>query len=299
MKIEAVPVDSFLANLKQAELRARRTVKQCGKNPTAEAIHEARRAIRKLRAAIALMPRRYRKDVKSKKTMRAIGRFYSAATKVRDLDIICQNISAHAASLDVHALLARARLERSASLNEGLALVEKIRDSRLPIPQKDSQGRLQRRLEKLVRRRADSLRTLYPKVAADEKNVKELHQLRKNCRELADVLDQAKRTAKIRAVVGALDEFRVLLGSIRDDDVVLDRLRLSDRSEAAAPLGKRFGEIRRQKYRDFLSRQVKGAKTILVMQIGADLRGADTIASQSYRGRRRERVAPRSRQDVP
>lgn len=252
MKPEAVSPRRFLKLLATVQGRTERAVRTCIRHPTPEAIHEARIAVRKLMTAVSLMPRGFRRDVKTVKTMKALRLFYTACAKIRDVDASMGALPNFGNLKDIMADL---RKRRSVLLVRMLSSGDEVSRLALPAPKDDTRRRLRKRLNKLLDEKAERASCLYRIAASGEEKVAELHMLRKECRHIMYLLDFANGDVAIKSLKMDLEDARERLGSMRDDDVLLDMLRGYERNAAAVEAAAAVSAGRLVKYRKFFSSQ--------------------------------------------
>ncbi len=186
-------------------------------------IRGARTALRRLDATFSLLPKKVRRQNRSK--MEKYRKFFKANSKVRDYDIISSRLAALGAP-DESKVLQR---KRKAELQRALALarsLKKMAAMRLDGMQDD---KLEARLDKATAKLTIKMKELLPVVLSDGNRVKELHRLRKDCKKLRYVLEMAPaeskaRYAKMAARVihnNALEELQDRLGTIHDSDITI------------------------------------------------------------------------------
>jgi CHAD domain-containing protein len=257
MKPEPVSQARFQEAFVSARVRTERAIRACLKRPTPEAIHEARIAIRKLTAVVSLMPKGFRRDGKTVKTMKALRLFYNNCAKIRDIDAMMGALSADTAFDDLKEVVASLERRRSALLARVLSSGDKARGLVFPRQADDTRRRLSKRLNKLLVKGAGRAGDLYRVAASGEEKVAELHKLRKECRHIMYLLDSAKEDAKVKSVKTDLEDAREKLGSIRDDDLLLGVLRGARDSN---PVEVAVSAGRLAKYRKFFASQTAQGK---------------------------------------
>jgi CHAD domain-containing protein len=265
MKPESVSVTRFSEALSTAQARAAKSVQACTRHPTPEAIHEARIAIRKLTTAVSLMPRKLRKDDNTVKEMKALQQFYAYCAKMRDIDAMLSALSNNVALGDLRDVVTGLKRRRttlvSRIVNSGFEEIRLV----FQRPTDDTRGRLSKRLNKLLGKRAGRANDLYWIAASGRRHVVELHKLRKECRHIKYLLDFANQDARIKSLKLDLEDARDKLGSIRDDDVLLDFLRYSKENASVARLVSAVSASRQVKYKKFFSGQTsRGRKPRLL-----------------------------------
>jgi CHAD domain-containing protein len=252
MKPKAVSPTRFQKTLETVQGRTERVVRACIEHPTPEAIHEVRIAVRKLTTAVSLMPRGFRRDVKTVKTMKALRIFYTACAKIRDIDA---TMGALLSFGDLKDIAADLKKRRSVLLARVLSSGDEVSRLALPAPEDDARRRLRKRLNKLLDERAERASRLYRIAASGDEKVVELHMLRKECRHIMYLLDFANEDVAVKSLKMDLEDAREKLGSMRDDDVLLDVLRGYERNAVAVEAAAAVSAGRLVKYRKFFSSQ--------------------------------------------
>jgi CHAD domain-containing protein len=257
MKSEPVSPTRFQRALAAVQGRTERAVRACIRRPTPETIHEARIAARKLTTAVSLTPKGFRKDVKTVKTIKALRLFYTACAKIRDIDAMMSALSTFG---DLEDVMADLKKRRSVLLARVFSSGDEASRLALPRPTDDARRRLRKRLNRLLDERAKRASRLYWIAAGGEEKVAELHNLRKECRHIMYLLDFANEDARVKSVKMDLEDTREKLGSMRDDDLLLDVLRGHEENAAVAEVVAAVSAGRLTKYRRFFSSQTAQGK---------------------------------------
>jgi CHAD domain-containing protein len=188
--------------------------------------------------------------------MKALRLFYTACTKVRDVDATTGALSTFGDLKDVRADLKK---RRSVLLARVLSSADEVSRLALPKPKGDTRKRLRKRLNKLLNERAERTSRFYRVAASGEEKIAELHMLRKECRHIIYLLDLVDGDAGVKSVKMNLEDARQKLGSMRDDDILLDVLRGYEK-KAAAEAAVAVSADRLVKYRRFFSDQTVPGK---------------------------------------
>jgi CHAD domain-containing protein len=259
MRLESVSPRKFRKDFSTIQARTVEAIRACIRRPTPEAIHEARIAIRKLTTAVSLMPREFREDGKMVRTGKALRVLYTDCAKIRDIDAMTNALSNNVALGDLKSVMADLRERRTALASKIGRSGNEVKRLTLRRPTDDTRRRLRKRLNKILARRADQACDLYWVAASSEENLAELHQLRKECRCIMYLLDFANDDARVKSARLELEDARDKLGSIREDDVLLDFLR---DTRVSAPVLKLISAVsagRLTKYRKFFAGQTARA----------------------------------------
>jgi CHAD domain-containing protein len=92
------------------------------------------------------------------------------------------------------------------------------------------EGRLKSRYRSLLDLHLSQLREEIPVVLNDVSKVKELHEVRKKFKELRYILELSPDKAKVAPILKELTGLHDLLGSIHDDDVIIEYLKKAGNS---------------------------------------------------------------------
>ena len=225
---------SFSKHFAKATEKAERNVEQFLIDSNEENIHDLRVAIRRLDSSFRLFPKSIRKDSEISDYRSQYKKLFSINSKVRDTDIISSKLEKYPAT--------RISLDTVNELKEGLKedKLEKLRKAReialsvynlksLQIDKGDiPEKKLQQRFQKVINRFATSIDQLLPIVISDMGKVKELHELRKDCKKMRYTLEvpaDANNNKEISSLVEYLEGLQDILGSIHDSDIMLQHLR--------------------------------------------------------------------------
>ncbi|HMD79257.1 MAG TPA: CHAD domain-containing protein, partial [Nitrososphaerales archaeon] len=200
-----------------------------------------------------------------KTCMRKLEDFYSDAAKLRDIDTVTDELTKAGLSGDDRLMQTLAK-RRSVRLGEVESRARGMSAVRLPPLPRLREKALAKRLNKVVAELADEIGTLHSTSLENDKEVARLHKLRKKCRELMYVLEYAKPDASTKRAGRLLEEARLELGSIMDDDIVLEFL-----WEVKAPpqLRSKFAHTRHAKFMKLVSSQSKAGKSGLLAAVAS------------------------------
>jgi len=276
MKREPISPTKFQRSFATSKARTKTAVEACIGLPSPEAIHEARIATRKLTTIVSLMPKRFRRDDRTVKAMDAFRLFYTDCAKIRDIDVLTSALSKDVANEKVKNIVEGLKAKRSVLL-EGV-FKSGVETSRLALPgfTHNTRRRLGKRLNKLLDRRARRAVELYHiAVGGDEKSV-ELHKFRKECRHILYLLNFAKENSGVKSVKTELEDAKEKLGSIRDDDLLLNLFKNMHETVPIAKIVAAVSADRLAKYNNFFSvRGIRGRNPRLIEAV-MRLTGAPT-----------------------
>jgi CHAD domain-containing protein len=250
MKPEPISLAEYRDAFEAARMRAERAALACVREPTPDAIHEARISVRKVMAALSLLPRRPRNTETTLKAKKRLRVFYKACAKIRDIDAITGALSGENPGPGLDGILRNLESERAALLASAVKSAKKVPGLRLRAPDGDTRIRLRKRLNKLLTERAGRAAQLQQTAAKGEKRVAELHRLRKECRRIKYLLDFAVEDEMVDSAQDTLERAREKLGSIRNDDLLMEALK-GAKGRRCAELAEAVAAARSARFREF------------------------------------------------
>jgi CHAD domain-containing protein len=245
--------DSFAKEYDRFAKALTRRVKAYLRDPNAENVHRLRTATRRLQAAFALLPKTTRNENKAQKTMARIKELMKVNASVRDQDIILSKLSMYKLSPTYERLTESLRKSRKSHLEQAKELALSVQKDPGPRvrPRDLSDPILQRRYNKVVRKLGSKITSELPLVREDPSKVEELHVVRRDCKQLRYVLEMSEFSRPPKPLV-TLRSWQDLLGTIRDNDVMIEYLRgLRKSAEIQLALNTEV-ENRNKSYRKFV-----------------------------------------------
>jgi CHAD domain-containing protein len=248
-----ITCDSFAKEYDRFAKALTRRVKAYLRDPNAENVHRLRTATRRLQAAFALLPKTTRNQNKAKKTMARIKELMKVNATVRDQDIILSKLSMHKPSPTYERLTEGLRKSRKSHLEQAKELALSVQKDPGPRvkPRDLSAPILQRRYNKVVRKLGSKITSELPLVREDPSKVKELHVVRRDCKQLRYILEMSEFSRPPKPLV-TLRSWQDLLGTIRDNDVMIEYLRGLRRSAEIQVAVNTEVENRNKSYRKFV-----------------------------------------------
>lgn len=157
--------------------------------------------------------------------MTRIKKLMKVNATVRDWDIVLSKLSMHKKSATYDNIIEILRKTRKSNLEEAHELALAVQKSaELRIKSRDlSNSLLQKRYDKVVRKMAAKISDELPLVREDPSKIRELHVVRRDCKQLRYILEMSEFTTPPKPLV-ALRSWQDLLGTIRDHDVMIDYL---------------------------------------------------------------------------
>lgn len=225
-------------------------------DPSVEGIHDLRTAIRRLDATLSILPKRVRRSRRAKKTLRALDRLMKESARLRDWDTIGSRLSSHPASPARDELIQVARKRRWESVSAVRKAADAVRTLPPPklVPDDLSGPSLRKRFDDVVRSLASKIDGSLPVVLRDQRRIRELHTLRKDCKKLRYVLELAS-DRRAERTVSTLESWQDVLGAIRDSDVTIQYLRSRPKTPEAERILSEEARLRRENYDRFARRR--------------------------------------------
>ncbi len=245
--------DSFAKEYDKFAKALTRRVKAYLRDPNAENVHRLRTATRRLQAAFALLPKTTRNENRAQKTMARIKELMKVNASVRDQDIILSKLSMYKQSPTYKRLAERLRKSRKSHLEQAKELALSVQKDPGPRvkPRDLSDPILQRIYNKVVRKLGSKITSELPLVREDPSKVKELHVVRRDCKQLRYVLEMSEFSRPPKPLV-TLRSWQDLLGTIRDHDVMIEYLRGVRKSAEIQVALNTEVENRNKSYRKFV-----------------------------------------------
>ncbi|HXQ92607.1 MAG TPA: CHAD domain-containing protein [Nitrososphaerales archaeon] len=217
-----------------AELDSR--VALFGKDHSSDTVHDVRTSIRRVEAALDLLPKGVRQKKKIRKYLSACKKLFKSTTPVRDSDIVFSNLLTYENDPNVQQVLAKIQNDRNHMLVSCSLCAENLSNIKVPKINKEelSLSTISKRRKKIITKIQAKMQEGLPLILRDFRKIDELHDLRKQCKILRYTLEilPSKSDEKL---IGLMEEWQTLLGAIRDIDVTenfINETGLSEELEA-------------------------------------------------------------------
>jgi CHAD domain-containing protein len=189
-------------------------------SPTPENVHDLRTAVRRVEAALNLLPKKFRKRAKFRQYQAFVKKVFKATTPIRDIDTVITKLESHRAVPRVQDALMKLDSERR-DLVAGATKPAKAFDKTTPPKLKKGQvldAKVRKRRRKVVEGLDTKLHEGLPVILGDTRKLAELHDLRKVCKELRYTLEilPLKREQRL---IKLLRDWQTILGDVRDNDI--------------------------------------------------------------------------------
>jgi CHAD domain-containing protein len=244
-------------NVKRVDNRVNDYIKDSNENN----IHDIRTAVRRLDAAFRSLPKKLREKKMICKYITTSKRLFKINSQIRDYDIICEKLEKYSSEPIYTKLTDSLNRRRKTKLANAIKIALSLIDLPLPhISDNDIQSKkLEMRYNKVVCRLRERIELDLPVVLTNANKVKELHEMRKDCKKLRYLLELVPHqnndsidNREIHKTITELEDIQDMLGSIHDIDITIAYLkRVRHPNEVTHILHDEISE-RNKKYEDFI-----------------------------------------------
>jgi CHAD domain-containing protein len=259
----SIDLETFLDKAERNIRRVDNRLDDYIKNPNEENIHNIRTAIRRLQATYISLPKKLRKKKKIREFVTKSKELFRINSKIRDYDIISEKLSKDVQSshqqqnIELLQKLLKSQRKRMLNKAKGIALelrkisVPKLRDSDI------SQNKLEKRFNSIANKFADRIKKNFPIVVANNQKIRELHEMRKDCKKLRYLMEllpenESNSKNKISNIIKELEKVQNMLGIIHDYDTTIAYLRHQKRKRSIKTIIEKIANIRQDKYEQFV-----------------------------------------------
>ena len=259
----SIDLETFLDKAERNIRRVDNRLDDYIKNPNEENIHNMRTAIRRLQSTYISLPKKLRKKKKIREFVIKSKELFRINSKIRDYDIISEKLSKDVQSSpqqqNIEHLQKLLKSQRKRMLNKakGIALelrkisVPKLRDSDI------SQNKLEKRFNSIANKFVDRIKKNFPIVVANSQKIRELHEMRKDCKRLRYLMEllpenESNSKNKISHMINELEKVQNMLGIIHDYDTTIAYLRHQKRKRSIKTIIEKIANIRQDKYEQFV-----------------------------------------------
>jgi CHAD domain-containing protein len=244
-------------NVKRVDNRVNDYIKDSNENN----IHDIRTAIRRLDASFRSLPKNLREKKKVCKYITTSKRLFKINSQIRDYDIICEKLEKYSSEPIYTKLTDSLNRRRKITVASARKIALSLRGLPLPhVRENDIRSKkLEMRFNKVVCRLRERIELDLPVVLTNANKVKELHEMRKDCKKLRYLLELVQPqnnnsidNKEIYKMITELEDIQDMLGSIHDIDITIAYLkRVRHPNEVTHILHDEISE-RNKKYEDFI-----------------------------------------------
>jgi CHAD domain-containing protein len=231
------------------------------KNSNEKNIHDVRTSIRRFNAAFLILPKRYRKGCLLSDYNQLANKFFKVNSEIRDMDIINEKLNGYPQTDQRNIVIDLLKKNRQSNLEgaKTIALsLENMNSNKILDKMDITEKELQKRYNKLLFDLISKIETNFLIVITNTLKIKELHELRKDCKKLKYILellvkdDNKNKNNPAIGLIKTLQNIQDILGSIRDYDITIDYLKKLEHSKEIQEIVNNEIEQRRLKYEEFL-----------------------------------------------
>jgi CHAD domain-containing protein len=184
---------------------------------TVDAVHDIRTAIRRVEAAIDLIPKGTRKKRKFRRYLTKSKKLFKVTSRVRDADIIISSLQQVKSAPSVKIAISRFQSEREQQALEIYDRVESFQAIKAPKLKKNqvTQAQWRKRKNKLSQDLQSKIAELVPPILRDFRKIDELHNLRKHCKSLRYTLEILPSDEE-QTLARLMEDWQKILGNVRD-----------------------------------------------------------------------------------
>jgi CHAD domain-containing protein len=246
----------FITKLQANIQRVDKRVSDYIADPNEENIHHIRTSIRRLDASFRSLPKKIRKKNKVSNYVKLCKRLFKINSKIRDYDIIYEKLRNYSSQPVYPELTESLKKRRDAELRKARDMALSLRKIKPPkIDKRDiSNGKLDRRFNKIISRFSDKIELNFPVVLTNADRARQLHEMRKDCKKLRYLLEllSNQNNKDPERIIAELEKIQEMLGSIHDDDITTAYLRRSRYSKEVHHILDDVIAERARKYREFI-----------------------------------------------
>jgi CHAD domain-containing protein len=196
-------------------------------------------------------------------------------SQVRDYDIIYGKLEKYSSEPVYTKLTEALKKRRNAKLRKARKIAMLLR--KLPSPKINeddiSNKKLQKRFTKVISKFSDRIELNFPVVLTNADKIRELHEMRKDCKKLRYMLEiLPNQDNEIAKTITGLEEAQDMLGVIHDDDITISYLRRLRQPEKVHHILEGVISERNQKYEEFVEfskRNLSKSKENFLYQISS------------------------------
>lgn len=224
------------------------------KNPTEENIHDVRTSIRRLDIAWKILPKKLH-HTKADKFITLRKEFFKNNSQIRDLDVIKQKLESNT-SEDIIQIIKKINKKKQKLLESAQKKAEiASKIDTVKIDWRDiTHEKLENKFKKITLKLINKIEKTIPIVTSNDKKIKQLHELRKNCKKLRYLLELTNYERSPN-FINKMKEMQDVLGSVRDCDITINFLSKQKKSTILDSIIKSELEKRTNLYKGFVQMQ--------------------------------------------
>jgi CHAD domain-containing protein len=255
-----VELKEFIASSKRNVSRVSKRLDNYLRDSNEKNIHDMRTSVRRMESSYRTLPRKMRKKNRIKRYVSRCKDLFRLNSEIRDYDIITQKIQQYEQGQNdgVENYKKRLASRREAKLQQARALALEVREMGVPNFTRSnlSNKKLTKRYNKIVSKFANKIMMNLPIVVTNANKLKELHEMRKDCKKLRYLLellpiDSSSNKGNVSLLLQQLKKMQDILGEIHDCDAVISYLKRQAKSNQLHGITDKIIEERNKKYQEF------------------------------------------------
>ncbi len=233
-------------DLKRVDSRLRSFLEQ----QSVDNVHDLRTALRRIETRSQILRKRLRKKELGD-YLSLSKRLFKSTTKIRDLDIIKDQLSQQHHLSNDDSLIKEINAKRKKLVPKSKKLSRKLEGTKPEISSDDiKETKLRKKLQKLVSKLDRNITSFLPLVLKGPDRLEDLHSLRMNCKKLRYILEATHSDPKrIRTLVS----WQNYLGKIHDYDVAVQYLSEVKGNPAIGTIVTEIKKSRNMQYAEYVS----------------------------------------------
>ena len=275
MNALSISPNSFITKLQENTKRVDKRVSDYLAHSNEANIHDIRTAIRRVDASFRSLPKKISKKGKIYDYASLSKQLFKINSQVRDYDIIYGKLEKYSSEPVYTKLTEALKKRRDAKLRKARKIAMLLR--KLPSPKINeddiSNKKLQKRFTKVISKFSDRIELNFPVVLTNADKIRELHEMRKDCKKLRYMLEiLPNQDYEIAKTITELEEVQDMLGVIHDDDITISYLRRLRQPEKVHHILEGVIPERNKKYEEFVEfskRNLSNSKENFLYQISS------------------------------
>jgi CHAD domain-containing protein len=275
MNALSISPKSFITKLQENTKRVDKRVSDYLAHSNEANIHDIRTAIRRVDASFRSLPKKISKKGKVYDYALLTKQLFKINSQVRDYDIIYGKLEKYSSEPVYTKLTEALKKRRNAKLRKARKIAMLLR--KLPSPKINeddiSNKKLQKRFTKVISKFSDRIELNFPVVLTNADKIRELHEMRKDCKKLRYMLEiLPNQDNEIAKTITGLEEAQDMLGVIHDDDITISYLRRLRQPEKVHHILEGVISERNKKYEEFVEfskRNLSNSKENFLYQISS------------------------------
>lgn len=246
---------SFITKLQENTKRVDKRVSDYLADSNEANIHDIRTAIRRVDASFRSLPKKISKKGKVYDYASLSKQLFKINSQVRDYDIIYGKLEKYSSEPIYTELTEALKKSRDAKLRKARKIAISLRKLSSPKIDEDdiSNKKLEKRFTKVISKFSDRIELNLPIVLANANKIRQLHEMRKDCKKLRYLLEiLPNQDNEIAKTITELEEVQDILGAIHDDDITVSYLRRLRQPKKVHHILEGVISERNKKYEEFV-----------------------------------------------